>query len=405
VPRALAYLSSAQNTDGSFASLVLTDWAALAFAASDPGSAKTLLRGYLQTAAPTLSAITDYERHAMALMALGIDPYTGGPSDYISPIVSSFDGTQIGDASLDNDDIFALFPLTHAGYGASDTIIQKTVAFIISRQAANGSWDSSVDITAAAVQALAPLSSLPDVPAALSKAETYMRSQQQANGGFGSAGQANSFSTSWVMQAIAALGQQESAWAPGGYYPNDYLASVQQSDGGVEVVSASAQTRTWATEYATPGSLGKTWSSLLSSFSKPASTASGSAAPTPTSSFTATATTTATSTIATASVASTTETTTPPQETAPVAIAEVEMPAPIAQAPAPAPTKKIAVAVTSIEQPAAPTMTATSTSPDLSQLAAAASVGANIDWRILFALLVLLALLTASGWKFRKKDN
>lgn len=405
VPRALAYLSSVQNTDGSFASPALTGWAALAFAASDPGSAKTLLRSYLQTAAPTLSAVTDYERHAMSLMALGIDPYTGGPSDFISPIVAAFDGTQIGDTSLDNDDIFALFPLTHAGYGAGDNIIQKAVAFIVSRQAANGAWDGSIDVTAAAVQALAPLSSLPDVSAALTKAETYMRSQQQANGGFGPAGQANSFSTSWAMQAIAALGQQESAWAPGGYYPNDYLAGVQQSDGGVEAVSASAQTRTWATEYAIPGSLGKTWNALLSSFSKPAGTASGSTASAPTTSLAATATTTATSTSAVAlAAATTTATTTPVQEVAPVAAVEDQAPAQEPPVPAPVQAKKIAV-VAPLEQPVEPIVTATDTSPELSQLAAAASVGENLDWRILLAILALLILLSAASWKFRKKNN
>lgn len=264
VPAALAYLSSKQSADGSFGASLFTDWAALAFAAADPGTAKVKLVSHMQTASPTLSGVQDYIRHSMALMALGIDPYVGTNVNYIAPIVSSFDGTQIGDPSLDNDDIFALFPLTHAGYSGTDEIVSKSVAFIVSRQLANGSWTGGVDVTAAAVQALAPQSALPGVSAALTKAEAFLRSQQQSNGGFGS-----SFSTSWTMQAIAAFGQQQSSWTQSGYHPHDYLASMQQSDGGVELVTANDQTRIWATEYAIPAAVGKTWNELLTSFSKP----------------------------------------------------------------------------------------------------------------------------------------
>ena len=265
VQNALTYLSSKQGADGSFSSPLYSDWVALAFAASDSGVAKTNLRSYLQTSSPTLSSATDYERHAMALMALGIDPYNGTSVDYISPILAAFDGTQVGDASLENDDIFALFPLTHAGYGAGDAVIQKIVAFIISRQLGSGAWTGGVDMTAAAIQALAPLSSLPDVSAALTKAEAYLRAQQQTNGGFGT-----SFSTSWALQAIAALGQSGSSWTSGGLTPNDYLASLQQLDGGMEPTTSSSDARVWATAYAVPAGLGKTWNSLLSSYSKPA---------------------------------------------------------------------------------------------------------------------------------------
>lgn len=264
VPSALAYLISNQHADGSFDSPLLSDWAALALVSTESGAAKELLRSYLLTATPALVSVTDYERHAMALLALGINPYSGTATNYIAPIVSAFDGTQIGETSLDNDDIFTLFPLLHAGYGASDDIIQKTVAFIISRQQASGAWDSSVDVTAAAVQALTALNSLSGVSAAIAKAEQYLHTQQQSNGGWG-----NSFSTSWALQAIHSLGQSPDAWAPSGYNPNDFLASLQYSDGGIESVSIDAQTRTWATEYAIPASLGKTWNFLLSSFSRP----------------------------------------------------------------------------------------------------------------------------------------
>ena len=270
VSNALAYLTAQQRADGSFGSSLLSDWAALAFAASDPGAAKAKLRNYLLSATPALSAVTDYERHAMALMALGIDPYSGTPTNYIVPITNAFDGTQIGSLDFENDDIFALFPLLHAGYGTGDDIIQKAVAFIVARQLGNGSWTGGVDMTAAAIQALALVPSLPNVSTALTKAESYLRSQQQSNGGWG-----NSFSTSWALQAIAALGQSPSNWQPSAYNPNDYLATLQQSDGGVEPPLSSDDMRVWATAYAIPGALGKTWGALLSSFAKQTTTTNG----------------------------------------------------------------------------------------------------------------------------------
>lgn len=277
VAKAITYLVSQQQPDGSFGAPIYSDWAALAFAAIDPGAAKLKLRNYLTSGSPTLVSITDYERHAMALMALGIDPYTGTPTDYIAYIVGSFDGTQIGEASLDNDDIFAIFPLLRAGYTVDDLIIQKAVAFIVSSQNTDGSWNAiigaptgDVDTTSAAIQALALTPSLPGVSDALAHAKTYLHSQQQTNGGF-----YNDMSTSWALQAIMALGESPSTWAPVVYDPRDYLASFQQTDGGIGPVSNSSSLRIWATEFAIPAALGKTWHTLLQSFSKPATTNSG----------------------------------------------------------------------------------------------------------------------------------
>ena len=395
VSAALSYLSSKQNPDGSFASSMLTDWAALAFAASDPGTAKTNLKNYLLTASPSLSAVTDYERHALALMALGINPYSGTPTDYISPIVSAFDGTQIGNASLDNDDIFALFPLLRAGYTSSDDIIQKTVAFIIAAQQSNGSWDASPDVTAAAVQALSPVASLPGVSAALTNAKSYLHTQQQNNGGFGS-GQGNSFSTSWALQAIAAFGEQQSAWAPIGYYPTDYLGGLQQSDGGVEPRSTDAQTRIWATEYAIPGALGKTWDSLLTSFAKPAAAGSGGNVATAVATSTSATSTVliATSTPQTATTTPLTATSTLPTATSttPIATTTVPITQPTTQTPVVARATSVTPApAPSISPAAATTSDATTTSSQVAAAATASGSSNALDYVALVSLLLMLA--------------
>ncbi len=287
IARAFAYLASAQKENGSFGSDLLSDWAALAYASIDtPSPAKDKLRKYLRNAVPTIGNTTDAERHAMALLALGINPYNGTPTDYIQKITAAFDGTQIGDAHLVNDDIFALFPLLSAGYNTSDALINKTVSFILAEQEPSGLWDS-IDLTAAAIQALTPLKSLAGVEPSITRAREFLQLHQSDNGGFGS-----SFSTGWTLQAIKSLNEHPTDWKKSGRSPNDYLALLQATDGGIESPETPEQTRVWATVYAIPGSLEKPWPTLLQTFPKPASSVTVSAG----GSFAAPASTTPTTT-------------------------------------------------------------------------------------------------------------
>lgn len=267
-PLALSFLASQQKEDGSFSSSLITDWTAIAYGAVDGGAAEARLKAYLQSARPSLSSVTDYERHAMALLALGIDPYTGAGVDYIAPIVAAFDGTQVGSTSLVNDDIFAVFPLLKSGYTANDSMMQAIATFVVSKQKSNGSWEDSVDVTAAGIQAL---SLLPNTSDARTKAAAYLRSKQTSTGSFGDV-----FATSWTLQAIAALGESQAQWpSSGGLYPEDYLATEQKTDGAPLSESQSADMRAWATAYAIPGAEERTWDSILSSFSKPQSALGG----------------------------------------------------------------------------------------------------------------------------------
>ncbi len=239
----------AQTTDGSFGSDLYTDWVAIGLAASGNSSAKNLVKNYLLNQKFSADNLTDYERRAMALMSLGINPYNGTNINYIEKIIEGFDGNQFGEEGLVNDDIFALFPLLNAGYNSSDPEISKTVAFIISKQNSNGSWDS-IDLTAAAIQALSLVSDLPNVNSALEKAKTYLNNSKQGDGGFG-----NIFSTLWAKQAL----NDNSS--------DNYLASKQNSDGGLETGS-DLNSRIWATAYLIPAYYGKSWNSLMSNFKK-----------------------------------------------------------------------------------------------------------------------------------------
>jgi hypothetical protein len=262
ISKALEFLITNQSTNGSFSNDLYTDWAAIGLAASGNSGAKSLIKSYLISHNFSGDTLTDYERHTMALMSLGINPYTGTNKNYISKILSEFDEKQFGDDGLVNDDIFALFPLLNAGYNSSDLEILKTVEFIISKQSANGSWES-VDLTAAAIQALFLVTNLPNVNSALEKAKNYLKNSEQGDGGFG-----NSFSTLWAMQAIKVLGEDQSTWIKNSKTPEQYIAAKQNLDGGLEFGS-SLDTRVWATSYLLPAYYGKSWNDLMSNFKKP----------------------------------------------------------------------------------------------------------------------------------------
>lgn len=272
ITRAINFLWSKQDPSGTFGSTMLNDWVAIAASGGKANDMRAHLAAYYFAHPPALTSTTDFERHAMALEALGVDPYEG-PTDYIAPIIAAFDGAQIGDPAQDNDDIFALFPLLHAGYTPSDALIEQTTAFILSRQHADGSWDSSIDMTAAAVQALVLVPHLPGATIASEKAQAYLHAAQASDGSFG-----DPSATSWVLQAAAALGQSPVDWSAGSYHlPDYYLATMQELDGGIGPVGDDVQKRVWETAYAIPAIEHKSWDALLASFPKATSTPSAGA--------------------------------------------------------------------------------------------------------------------------------
>lgn len=265
IARAIDFLASRQNQDGSFeGNPMLSDRAAVALGAyGQPIEVREKLKSYLLANPDPGSLVTDYERRAMALMALGVSPYSGVGADYIAKIVASFDGTQIGDAGLVNDDLFALVVLQNAGYREADPMIAKITEFVLSRQLGNGSW-GDVDYTAAAMQALVFQQNEP-VRNALAKAKTYLASQQKDSGGFAD----NLYSTAWATQALGALGEESGAWQKNGKSPKDFLSAHQADDGGLEQ-GDTVMNRIWITSDAIPAALGKPWSAILGTFSKPA---------------------------------------------------------------------------------------------------------------------------------------
>lgn len=256
ITKALSYLESTQKSDGSFGNAMYTDWVAIAAKSGNNHALKSTLSTFLRTKKITGDTLTDYERRAMALMALDINPYTGTDINYIEKIIESFDGEQLGDPSLVNDDIFGLIVLAKAGYLQDDLILKKIIDFIIKKQSFDGSWES-VDLTSAGVQALENYKKDKTVKKALDSAYQYLTDEQDSDGGYG-----NAYSTSW---AIMALSQKDN---------NDdivkkavlYLLDKQDLDGGYP--GTNIESRIWATAYATPAILKLSWNDILAQFDK-----------------------------------------------------------------------------------------------------------------------------------------
>ncbi len=259
---AISYLISNQSKDGSFGDASMyTDWAIIALRAGNYALNTNSVMQYLESTNALSGNLTDNERRAMALLSLGENPYDYHGMNYIGAILGKWNGTQFGDANLVNDDIFALIPLSASGYTRNDDVIKNDIEFILSKQKSNGSWEDSVDVTAAAVQALIKFKSVNGVSFALTNANDFLESKQDSTGGFG-----NISSTSWAMGAMSALGKD---WAKNNKSPLDYLASNQEADGAISPVSETLQNRIWATSYAIPGALSKTWNDIMVEVSKP----------------------------------------------------------------------------------------------------------------------------------------
>lgn len=268
VEDAVSFLVASQQDDGSFGHVLFTDWVAVALGAYKGNSssafyAKNELVQWLKgNPIPEGSALTDFERRAMALMALGINPYTGSGVDYIQAIVKEFDGTQFGNMNLVNDDIFALLVLARAGYQEYEEPVANALQFVLASQRENGSWGDA-DMSAAAVQMLDLFSFAQERNQAIAKAKEYLEGTQENTGGFG-----NVYSTSWVLQAISAMQENGDSWVIDDRTPEHFLALRQALDGGL-LKSESKENRIWATSYAIPAALGKSWGSILVAFEKP----------------------------------------------------------------------------------------------------------------------------------------
>ena len=92
---AIAFILSNQLDDNSFGEDLYTDWVTIGLAKIDldDDSFLEIIKNYLENDQIDSSSVTESERRAMALMALGVDPKNGTGEDYIEKTTSSFNIT------------------------------------------------------------------------------------------------------------------------------------------------------------------------------------------------------------------------------------------------------------------------------------------------------------------------
>jgi hypothetical protein len=262
--KAFEFIISQQKENGSFGEDIYTDWVALSVATTPDYKTETIkLIKHLGELKISGTLLTDFERHAMALMALGLSPYNTNGENYIEKIIASFDGKQFGNSDETNDDIFALIVLQNAGYNMEDKIISDDISFILNAQEKDGSWNKSVDMTGASIEALSAFSTTPGVKESLEKAKNFLKENQKENGSWND----NASSTAWALQGILGMGEKIEDWKNGGNAPLDYLATLQDTDGGVK--GENLQNKIWETTYVISSLSGKSWNQIMQKFEKP----------------------------------------------------------------------------------------------------------------------------------------
>ena len=203
------------------------------------------LDGY--TSANALTKPTDYERIAIAYTAAGVC------NDFVKSAL---------DAELSNNTINALFfeliLLDCGGYESSRNKRDALIDKILGSQMSDNGWTlsgpSDVDMTAMALQALAPYKNRSDVAYAVERALGFLSGKQTANGDFrGFRNMLSCESTAQVIIALTSLGIDpavDSRFIKDGATAFDGLRRYQLQDGSYCHVTEIAKRDNIATEQA-----------------------------------------------------------------------------------------------------------------------------------------------------------
>jgi hypothetical protein len=224
----------------------------------DP-SAQDFYLGEWQASGPG-GAGTDAERGILTGIPGGIQPSRlstsadATKSNLVARIAELFDGTQIGEPGLLNDDIFGVLALRQAG--APRALLRKLVDHLRAAQLPDGGWTwntapeaiADTDMTGSVVAAFCAAGVGPGDPG-LDRALALLHTlQDPATGGFVAPPEAfgigvNTDTTAWVASGLIQCGidPQGAEWTTAqGKTPFDYLVSMQRPDGHFD----------WTAEYA-----------------------------------------------------------------------------------------------------------------------------------------------------------
>lgn len=270
VAAALRWVQAQQQADGSFAGFGPGDTAdaivaLVAGGEQPPANAVTYLAG--QAASYGTSSAGATAKLILAAVAAGRDPLNVGGVNLARQLGTTYDPAT-GQYGADvYGHALALLAIKAMGVQPPAAAIDRLIAL----QLRDGGWSfdgaaatgSDTNTTSLAVMALAGHARAAD---ALSAARTYLRGQQNPDGGFpysqtsafGNASDANS--TAAVVQAILALGEDPNAapWRQGDATSLKALVAFQNQSGAFRYQDAMPDDNALATYQAIPAIAGKT---------------------------------------------------------------------------------------------------------------------------------------------------
>lgn len=185
---------------------------------------------------------TEYSRLVLALTAIGADPENVAGYNLLTPL-GDYDKTVWQGV---NGAIWALIALDSGNYQVPVNAAAKTQAtrqmyvdHILACQLADGGWSfgsggADPDLTAMALQALAPYRAQKPAAAAIDAGLACLSTLQDTDGGYTSWGSANAESCAQVVIALCTLGvaQKDSRFVKNGCTVLDKLLSYRRADGG-----------------------------------------------------------------------------------------------------------------------------------------------------------------------------
>lgn len=157
--------------------------------------------------------LTDNSKAILTLSSMGINCTNISGYNIVEPLAN----IENIKAQGINSAVYALLALDSTGYTTSDENTRTSlIEYILSEQLDNGAWayskewspEGDADLTAMAVQSLAPYVSANDsVKTAAEKAVNYLSQQQLENGGYSSYGSENCETVAQVIIALTSLGK------------------------------------------------------------------------------------------------------------------------------------------------------------------------------------------------------
>jgi hypothetical protein len=243
-------------------------------------SAQEYLEGHFvegfreETAWPEVGT-TAFERELLVVDTSGTDPHDFADYDLVEGIIArqGADGgipyVPGGEAQV-NDAAFAIVALAPVKEPAAEAAMRKAEEWLLTAHDADGGFNwkgptalTEVDLTGAAIEALVAAGG--EGTEVEANALAFLHTAQRPDGGFAeypaTEGESNVASTAWAVQGIWAAGRDPETWRTGSGLPTeeplDYMESMQQPDGHVRWRASSDLNGIWMTAYVLPAFAGQ----------------------------------------------------------------------------------------------------------------------------------------------------